>query len=47
VALLRRAAQEGYKDIARARTDADFDTLRQRPDFPQLRAYLEAPAPGK
>jgi serine/threonine-protein kinase len=47
VALLRQAVQKGYQDVAHLKTDADLDALRQRPDFQQLLADLEAKAPRK
>jgi serine/threonine-protein kinase len=47
VALLRQAVQKGYKNIAELKKDADLDCLRQRPDFQQLLAELEAKAAGK
>jgi serine/threonine-protein kinase len=42
VTLLRQAVQKGYKNIARLKTDADFDSLRPRADFQQLVRELEA-----
>jgi tetratricopeptide (TPR) repeat protein len=33
LATLRRAISLGYRDVARMRTDTDFDTLRARVDF--------------
>jgi tetratricopeptide (TPR) repeat protein len=47
VDLLRQAIQKGYKDVARLKKDTDLDSLRQRPDFQQLLAELEAKAPAK
>jgi serine/threonine-protein kinase len=47
VALLRQAVQQGYKDAAHMKNDADLDGLRQRPDFQQLLAELEAKAPAR
>jgi hypothetical protein len=47
VELLRQAVQQGYKDVAHMKKDPDLDALRQRPDFRQLLADLEAKAPGK
>jgi tetratricopeptide (TPR) repeat protein len=47
LALLRQAVQKGYKDVAHMKKDTDLDSLRQRPDFQQLLADLEAKVPGK
>jgi hypothetical protein len=47
VALLGQAVQKGYTDTAHMKKDADLDAVRQRPDFQQLLADLEAKAPGK
>jgi serine/threonine-protein kinase len=47
VRLLHQAVLKGYKDLAHLKKDADLDALRQRPDFQQLLAELEAKAPGK
>jgi tetratricopeptide (TPR) repeat protein len=47
VELLRQAVQQGWKDVAHIKQDSDLDGLRQRPDFQQLLADLEAKAAGK
>ena len=47
VALLRQAAQKGFRDIAHLKKDTDLDGLRQRTDFQQVLVDLEAKAPGK
>jgi tetratricopeptide (TPR) repeat protein len=50
VELLRRAMQKGYRDVKNAKADKDLDPLRERPDFKQLLAELEAKGkdlPGK
>jgi serine/threonine protein kinase len=40
--LLRDAVSKGYKDVARMKKDTDLDPLRQREDFQELVAELEA-----
>jgi tetratricopeptide (TPR) repeat protein len=45
--LLRQAVQQGFKKLTHMKNDTDLDSLRQRPDFQQLLADLEAKAPGK
>jgi tetratricopeptide (TPR) repeat protein len=47
VALLCQAVQRGFNNIAHLKKDPDLDSLRQRPDFHQLLAELEAKAPAK
>jgi tetratricopeptide (TPR) repeat protein len=47
VGLLRQAVQKGYNDVPQMKKDADRVALRQRPDFQQLLADLEAKASGK
>jgi tetratricopeptide (TPR) repeat protein len=46
VALLRQAVQKGYNNVPHLKKDPDLDALRQRPDFRELLADLEAKAPG-
>jgi tetratricopeptide (TPR) repeat protein len=41
VALLRRAAQAGFRDVAHMQKDTALDPLRQRADFKKLIAELE------
>jgi serine/threonine protein kinase len=41
VQLLRQAVARGYKNIEALKEDADFDALRQRPDFQRLLVELE------
>jgi serine/threonine-protein kinase len=45
--LLREAVGKGYKNVAQMKQDADLDALRQRPDFRQLLADLEAKPSAK
>ena len=42
VELLQRAVKAGYKDAAHMKQDTDLDPLREREDFQQLMAELEA-----
>jgi hypothetical protein len=42
LAMLRLAAARGFADLGRLRKDNDLDPLRQRPEFQQLLAELEA-----
>jgi tetratricopeptide (TPR) repeat protein len=41
VALLRRAVQEGYENVAQLKQDTDLDPLRQQEDFQAVLAELE------
>jgi tetratricopeptide (TPR) repeat protein len=41
VGLLRQAMAAGYKDVEALKKDADFDAVRQRPDFQKLLSELE------
>jgi serine/threonine protein kinase/Tfp pilus assembly protein PilF len=41
VQLLRQAVDKGYKDVEALKKDADFDVVRQRPDFQELLMELE------
>src|SRR5262249_45322449 len=45
VALLRDAVAKGYNKVAHLKKDSDLDALRQRADFQQLLADLEAKKP--
>jgi serine/threonine-protein kinase len=47
VDLLRQALQKGYKHVAHLKKDSDLDALRQREDFRQLLAELDAQPAGK
>jgi tetratricopeptide (TPR) repeat protein len=42
VAMLRDAIDKGWKDVAHMKKDTDLDPLRDREDFKQLLAQLEA-----
>jgi serine/threonine protein kinase/tetratricopeptide (TPR) repeat protein len=42
VEMLRRAVDKGYKDVGHMKEDTDLDCLRQRKDFKELIAELEA-----
>jgi hypothetical protein len=42
VQLLREAVAHGNKDVAQMKNDTNLDPLRERPDFKQLLAELEA-----
>jgi hypothetical protein len=44
---LRQAIEGGYADTARLKRDTDLDPLRDRDDFKQLVAELEAEFPPK
>jgi hypothetical protein len=47
LAALRQAVAKGYKDAASLKKDPALDPLRQRDDFRQLLAELEAAQPEK
>jgi hypothetical protein len=47
VAFLRQAVRQGYRDAASLRKDAALAPLRQREDFRQLLAELDAQAAPK
>lgn len=42
MAWLKQAVAGGYKDVAHMKMDKDLDALRQREDFNDLLAGLEA-----
>ncbi len=44
MALLRRAAENGYGNVSEMRRDPDLDPLRGRPDFQAMMADLAFPA---
>jgi hypothetical protein len=39
---LRQAIQAGYRDVRHMKADSDLDPLRQRQDFQELLAELDA-----
>ena len=41
LATLRRAVQNGYRDIAQMKKDTDLDPVRSRPDFQALLKEVE------